>query len=177
MTINSGWLKALGAASLGLSLSGCVALSPVDVGPAAKAAPSDLDRITYSISSCRGTCPAYTFFIAADGNSDFEGERHTSTTGRASVDGTPMLFKELGSRLAAIRPTGPDLAVSHNNCSVYSTDQQVVTVTWGWGHDKANVLDFDLGCRGPEHLETRKALSDVRRLLPIDGLVGRATEF
>jgi hypothetical protein len=79
-----------------------------------------------------------------------------------------MLFAELKNRLSAIRPKQGTRAISHENCSVYSTDQQIVTLSWGWGFNEANVLSFDLGCHGPEHANTRAALSAARRLLPID---------
>jgi hypothetical protein len=163
-------------ALLGFGLAGCAPTLAAG-GPASKAVPSDLDRVTYAISSCRGTCPAYTVTIAADGNAFFVGERNTKVPGQAVVDGTPMLFSALKIRLAAIRPKEASQSVSHENCSVYTTDQQVVTVTWGWGFDQTNTLSFDLGCHGPEHASTRAALGDVRKLLPIDHLVGRATEF
>jgi hypothetical protein len=115
--------------------------------------------------------------MAADGNAYFEGERHTRTIGKTPVNGTPMLFAELKNRLSAIRPKQGTRAITHENCSVYSTDQQIVTLSWGWGFNEANVLSFDLGCHGPEHANTRAALSAARRLLPIDHLVGRPTEF
>ena len=159
-----------------LGLSGCASTSATG-DLAAKAAPSDLDRIGYAISSCRGTCPAYAVRIAADGNARFVGERNTQVAGEAVVDGTPMLFARLKARLSAIRPTQPLSTISHDNCSSYSTDQQVVTVTWGWGADKETALSFDLGCHGPEHVAVREVLREVRQLLPIDHLVGRATEF
>jgi hypothetical protein len=161
---------------LAIGLGGCVSITP-GRGPTAKAVPSDLDRITYSISSCRGACPAYTVTIAADGSAFFVGERNTEVQGKAVVEGTPMLFQQLKARLATIRPHERLRSVSHENCSAYSTDQQVVTVTWGWSSDSANALSFDLGCHGLEHASTRAALRDVRRSLPIDHLVGRSTEF
>jgi hypothetical protein len=156
-------------------LVGCASISPV--GPTAKAAPSDLDRITYAITSCRGTCAAYTVFLAADGSAYFVGERNTRVSGKATVNGTPMLFARLKSHLATIRPTKASEAISNENCSAYSTDQQVVTITWGWGYDQSNTLSFDLGCHGPEHASTRDVLQEARRLLPIDHLIGKTTEF
>jgi hypothetical protein len=115
--------------------------------------------------------------MAADGNAYFEGIRHTKAAGRAVVNGNPMLFQEIKRRLSGIRPTSSLASVGHENCSVYSTDQQVVSVTWGWGYNEKNVLNFDLGCHAPAHALTRRTLNEVRQLLPINELVGKETEF
>jgi hypothetical protein len=156
--------------------SGCAPQAAAPPATAAKAVPSDLDRIGYEISACRGFCPAYKYTIAADGISFFEGERHTRSLGRSPVDGDPMLFRSLKQRLAGIRPAA-DLVLDHENCSAYSTDQQTVTVTWGWGAGETRTLAYDLGCRDPRYASIREALSESRRLMPIDALVGRATEY
>jgi hypothetical protein len=75
-----------------------------EAAPAAKAPPSDLDRIGYAVGPCRGTCPVYSFSIAADGISYFVGERHTATTGRVAARGDPMLFNRLKELLRPLRP-------------------------------------------------------------------------
>lgn len=170
---------ALRAAALCFGIALCGACAPVtpDAVPAAKAPPADLDRIGYAVGPCRGTCPVYSFSIAADGISYFVGERHTATTGRVAARGDPMLFKRLKALLQPLRPVAGDRVIQEEDCAPYYTDQQVVTVTWGWGSDEKNSLSLDLGCADPRHAAFRDTLSRVRRLLPVDDLVGRATPF
>ncbi len=160
----------------GALASGCVPAAS-RVAPAAKAAPSDLDRIGYAVGPCRGSCPVYSFTIAADGIAFFEGKRNTKVIGRVPVAGGPALFQQLKASLMPLRPGAADRIISHEQCIAYSTDQQTVTVEWGWGSDEARTLSFDLGCHEESYASIRKALWDVRRLLPVDKLVGRTTEF
>jgi hypothetical protein len=163
--------------SFGIALSGACAPVTTEAAPAAKAAPSDLDRIGYAVGPCRGTCPVYSFSIAADGISYFVGERHTATSGRMAARGDPMLFNRLKALLQPLRPAAGDRTIQQEDCEPYYTDQQVVTVTWGWGSNQENSLSLDLGCADPRHAAVRDTLSGVRRLLPIDDYVGRATLF
>jgi hypothetical protein len=88
-----------------------------------------------------------------------------------------MLFNRLKALLQPLRPAALDRAIQQEDCAPYYTDQQVVTVTWGWGSDEKISLSLDLGCADPRHAAVRYTLSRVRRLLRIDDLVGRATPF
>jgi len=167
----------IAAVCLGTALGGaCAPLTPEAV-PSAKAPPSDLDRIGYKVGPCRGTCPVYSFSIAADGISYFVGERHTATAGRVAARGDPTLFNRLKALLQPLRPDAGNRAIQQDNCEPYYTDQQVVTLTWGWGNDESRSLSLDLGCADPRHAAVRDTLSRVRRSLPIDDYVGRATPF
>ncbi|QAY77958.1 DUF6438 domain-containing protein [Sphingosinicella sp. BN140058] len=164
--------------SLALPLACCgLAACATNSSPARpKAAPADVDRIVYEVGPCHGTCPVYSVSIVADGITYFEGRQHTATNGRAPAEGTPMLFSAVRDSLAAVRPSESE-TISHPQCQTYATDQQVVTVTW-MGSNRAPVsLAFDLGCRDERYGEIRKSLAAARRLLPIDTLVGRVTEF
>jgi len=173
MRLSRSGIRALALGGAAAFCAGCV---PATEPLAPKAAPSDLDRIEYSIGPCRGSCPVYSFSIAADGIAFFEGERHTRVAGRVPVDGGPALFQRLKARLAPLRPDA-DRSISHDACVAYATDQQTVTVAWNWGAGRRRTLSYDLGCGEERYAPLRRALSELRRELPIDALVGRATEF
>jgi hypothetical protein len=170
---------ALRTAAVCVGVALCSGCAPVahEAAPATKAPPSEVDRIGYAVGPCRGTCPVYSFSIAADGISYFVGERHTARTGRVAARGDPMLFNRLKELLQPLRPDAGDRAIQQEDCAPYYTDQQVVTLTWGWGSDERSSLSLDLGCADPRHAAVRDTLSRVRRLLPIDDYVGRATPF
>lgn len=158
-------------------LQSCAAPGTLAVQPKSKAAPSDTDRIEYTISRCRGFCPAYSFAISADGNAHFMGNEHTQQRDELAVAGDPALFARIKAAIAPARPHASKQVISSEGCKVFVTDQQVVTVEWWSGGQAAQTLEFDLGCRDPDVLSVRSALAAARRLMPIDGLVGRATEF
>ena len=154
-------------------VAGC---STATLRPSAKAAPADVDRIVYEIGPCRGTCPVYSVSIVADGITYFEGLQHTARSGRVPADGTPSLFAAVRDRLARVRPAHSE-TISHPQCTLYATDQQVVTVTWMGSNREPVSLAFDLGCRDERFAELRASFSAARRLLPVDAFVGRATDF
>ena len=162
-------------AILALILTAGCAAQPQSAAPASKSAPSDVDRIEYSIGRCRGTCPAYRFSIASDGIAFFEGEAHTAVAGRSPVDAGPTLFRSIRDALAAARPEASERTVSAETCTRFYTDQQVVTVEWTGATTRR--LSFDLGCQDEGEAAVRQALSAARRLMPIDAQVGSATRF
>lgn len=157
-------------------LVGACATDPAPSRSSSKAAPSELDRIGYEISACRGFCPSYRFSISTDGNAHFEGLRSTRVAGHAPIDATPRLFRDIRDSLATAR-TAENRNITLDNCSNYTTDQQVVTVTWEKAGKIQSSLVFDLGCHDPRYGEMRRSLAAARKLLPIDEAVGRATDF
>jgi hypothetical protein len=157
-------------------VTACASPLPTETPRAAKAAPSELDRVVYELGGCRGFCPSYSFAISADGNARFEGRRHTKVTGSAPVDTTPSDFREIANALAPARPAG-GRTVSATSCKDYITDQQEVTVSWIRGGEMVDKLTFDLGCRDVAEQPTRAALSAARRVFPVDAMIGRPTEY
>jgi hypothetical protein len=155
---------------------GACTTAGVPTGPSNKAAPSDLDRIVYEVSSCRGFCPSYRFTIATDGNAHFEGLRSTRVAGRTPVNATPMLFAEIRESLAPAR-AAESRNVTSENCSNYVTDLQTVTVAWEKAGEVQSSLAFDLGCHDPRFDGVRRSLAAARKLFPINGAVGRVTDF
>lgn len=166
----------LSTLALLLACSGLGACATNSSLPSPKATPAEVDRIVYEVGPCHGTCPVYSVSIVADGITYFEGRQHTATNGRAPADGTPMLFTAVRDALAGVRPAQSE-AISHPQCETYATDQQVVTVTWMGSNSTPVSLAFDLGCRDERYGEIRKSFATARRLLPVDALVGRVTEF
>lgn len=167
-------MKPFVAALLVVLTSGCTL--PNAAGPSSTSADrGNIERIEYSISPCRGTCPAYKFTIAAEGAAVFEGERHTALTGRIPVQGGAEVFATVQQALERAKPAHANRSVSAENCRVYYTDQQVLTVEWVGAATQR--LSFDLGCNDPSEAGVRQALAAARRQMPIDKLVGRATDF
>ena len=145
---------------------------------AARVRPSHrVHQIIYSIGPCHGTCPAYEVTLASDGGVTFVGNQFTSYLGRKLLRREHGLFARVVGQLAATQPVARRQTIAATNCSLYATDQQTVTITWQEGGRSDRILEFDLGCHDPQFGVTRRLISGARRLLPIDSLVGRRTEF
>lgn len=145
-------------------------------GPQAPLAQTAIERIDYAVGPCHGTCPAYAVSIMASGGLRFAGERFTAApTGALEV--SAAVFDSIVKALAPAKPTASSRAIARENCAAYATDQQTVTVTWVSKRGERTTFAFDLGCHDSANQHLRQALHVARRLMPIDGLVGRATNF
>ncbi len=131
------------------------------------------DEIVYSISPCRGFCPAYNVRVREDGRATFEGVVHTATKGQVALRTNEGLFSDLARQLTAVRPDASQRTISHENCTVYATDQQVVSVIWLRAGKRISELTYDLGCQDEALAPLRRSLAEARRRLPIDALVGK----
>lgn len=150
----------------------------MDAGaPLVKPAPPSADCIEYSVGSCREFCPAYTFAISRDGHAAFQGLAHTAVDGVVTVGASPAAFILTEAALARSHPPATERTVGSQSCRRFAPDQQVVTVVWWSGGKEDQKLVFDLGCLGPDFEVVRSGLVAARKLMPIDSLVGRATEF
>lgn len=153
---------------------GCESSLPGPHGPSPSAGPH-VERITYSVGPCHGTCPVYTVTSESSGEVWFEGERFTKVAGRSPVN-DPALFRKLRERLAPLRPAGKERAISSTNCTLYATDQQTVTIRWK-DRGAVQTFNFDLGCHDERYLPARRLIEQARQDMPIDGLVGRKTTY
>lgn len=160
-------MRRLAIASLVMLSSAC-AVIPGEVPQPAKG-PAAVERIEFSRSPCRGTCPAYKFSVTSSGDAVFEGERFTRTLGRVPVQGGPDLFRNVQKALVPAEAAA-GRTVSVENCQAFYSDQPVITIRWIGRTTRE--LSYDLGCHDPADATVRGAFVAARRAMPIKDLVG-----
>ena len=94
--------KAFAAAAGAILLSGCVT-APAAGASAAPAAPLAAREIVIVLyrGECKGTCPAYSVELLADGLVTFKGEAHVTCMGESSWRIDPAAVRALASRMEA----------------------------------------------------------------------------
>ena len=164
-------------------LTAACASAPVGAPPAAptrptaapaRAAPADLQSITYSTSPCFGTCPVYAVTVTRDGRGSWEGQEHVAAMGDRAFAASPAQFAAFAAALEPYHPDGDRRLVTQEECATFVTDQPGVDIVWQRAGNRQDVLSAYFGCDRQANAAMFDALRAAILQLPVQALIGPA---